>query len=107
MKKEAEEKGWNAIQIHHDGDVAFFKQFRKPLKLKDLSKAGKNFDIYIYDPNLDIDEYKPVDKFMKETCAKYLNLTNLMYDLVPLFSYICEDPMLESCPEEKQFLEDY
>ena len=96
MKKEAEEKGWNAIAIRHDSDIAYFKYFEKPLKPKDLSKVGAHCDIYIYDPDLNVDEYKPVEKYMRETCAKYINLTNFMYDLVPLFSYICEDPMLES-----------
>ena len=42
MKKEAEEKGWNAILINHDDDWAYFKQFEKPLKPKDLKKTTAN-----------------------------------------------------------------
>ena len=98
MKKEAEENGWNAIEIRHESNVAYFSKFEKPLVPRDLKKV-KQSDIYILNPDIDLDEYHTVDKDIKNNLAKFLNLTSLMFELIPLFSYICEDPMLNTFPE--------
>ena len=93
MKKEAESNGWNAIAIRHDHNIAYFKKFDKSLKSMELRKVGEHCDIYIYNPNLNIDEYNPLDKNIKGHIAKIMNLTAMMFELIPLFSYISEDPM--------------
>ena len=61
MKKKAEENGWNAIGINRDSDTGYYKKFNKPLKSTDLSIVGKHCDIYIYDPDRNLDEFNPVD----------------------------------------------
>ena len=106
MKKEAEENGWNVIEIRQESNVAYFSKFDNPLVPRELKKM-KQCDIHILNPDVDLEEYHTVDKDIKNNLAKFLNLTCLMFELVPLFSFICEDPMLNTFPEGEQFLKDY
>ena len=81
-------------------DFKIFEKLPKIAELRKFDKEAKS-DLYIYDPNLILEDYKPEDKNIKENLAKFCNLTTLMFDLIPFFSIICEDPMIDMFPEEK------
>ena len=55
----------------------------------------------------DADLYHPADKRTKEDLARTMNLTNLMFGLIKLFSSISQDPLLDTFPEGQELLEDY
>ena len=46
-------------------------------------------------------------KKLAEFAVKYAEAHQLLFDLIPLVSYICEDPYLGSCNESKELLHDY
>jgi hypothetical protein len=99
------ENGWTAVALC--GGTAYFKKLDYKMTKEHLN-AKEGCDIWVYDADAkDPKHYHPSDPNMKKFIVKYMNTYQLTLDLIPLFAYISEDPLLDGFKTGKQFLADY
>ena len=52
-------------------------------------------------------EFDKTDQELQEFIENYINVSQLLFNLIPLVTYIYEDPYLDKSAECTKFIQDY